>query len=854
MTQPPTSDEEAVRRRQQADLPLPTVLRRWLFDRWATRDALEWEWVTQYSAATNQFSVTFFVERSPALFDISLLTEKPVHIDRLVYDRGGTLQFVQFGVQTYREGDFLRLLVTPVRRVPTSRVQLEFRESLPDAGGRINVRVAGKNQRDLILVTSAHRQASLGNLRAAIDCLHRYEAHGVGNPSVSYWLSDWYQQLGDFDTAEQYALQAVLGGNVEVCAERYRSVQLGPEGRSVREIRDLQNRARQWPLAAHHGVLVIERHQEFVLGLDNSHLKKSRHLIEVRRAAAARMLTELSFPFSATKESVLFTHMRIIHADDTIENVPPELFTIGDQESKNILITVEDEKAGHWILPDLEPGDVIEWSYHLLCRNREIDGSPQVFILTSLFDAYSPTFQARSKFIVPTEQPIQFSMRNGDIAERRSVVDGKAVVVFESERFVPARLTGFAFENSCLNPLIVCATEGGDWQTVARQVTQMNFPELESQDELPEPLAAMLAQGDEPAKALERAFYWVRDKLKYASTRAGMARIGQSDRARRIVEAGVGNCSDKSYLLSLVCRRLNLPYEIVAISTKNGVLIDDVPVDQFDHVYLRAQVNGKWLHLDGANAFSVFGSPPAWCQGMQALALNDAGTIITIPVDAPQVNTLEISEVLDVCRDGHMHGHFDLQASAHAGRLIDGRWKLLSLSLHDQQQAGQQALRLFLPSAIVLNYSRESDTSVSSRFHVSGQHSRGPLVPLGEKRVIATLSWEIPILAVSYWRTLQIERMFVVDFPMEIQLEVRFEGDLFRLLGDISHTRSFDSSVCSIQEDVLETSSATAVRRTIVFKKKLVHGDDVSLVPQSMEQIEKALQLVVSFDRAVLRT
>jgi len=238
---------------------------------------------------------------------------------------------------------------------------------------------------------------------------------------------------------------------------------------------------------------------------------------------------------------------------------------------------------------------------------------------------------------------------------------------------------------------------------------------------------------------------------------------------------------------------------------------------------------------------------------MQALVLNDEGTIITIPVDEPQSNTLEISEAFDVCRDGHLRGRFDFKARAHAARLIDGRWKMLSLSLRDQKQAVQEALRQFLPSAVVLDHSRESDTSTSSLFHVSGHHSRGPLVALGKNGVIGTFGWEVPILAVSYWRTLQIDRMFVVDFPMRIQIEARLEGDLLRFLDDASHTGTLDNPVCSIHEDIVATSSAKSIRRTIVFKKKFIHGDDVGMVPQSMEQIEEALQLVLSFDGAVLR-
>jgi len=454
----PEAEAKAVVGGRQIELPAGTQLRHRLFDRWLTRDAFDWEWNTQYSADTNEFIITFFVERSPAVFDIWFLTNEPIRVDRLTYAEGDKLKPVDFGVRRQREGDYLRLLVIPVHSILTTQVHLYLSEALPDAGGRINIRLNGKNQYDMTLVRAAHLQANRGDLSGAIGYAHRYAARSTENPSISYWLSDWYRQLGKLDTAERYALRAVLHGNVDTCTEKYREVQRNREPRSIGEIRDLQDRAKQWPLGAHHGLLVIERHQKFVLGLDNCHLKKSRHLIEIRRAAAARMLSELSFPFSAAKELVLFTSMRVIHSDDTVEEVPLEHFTIGDQESKNILITIEDEKAGHWILPDLEPGDVIDWTYHLLSRNREIDGSPQVFILTSLFDGYSPTFHARSEFVAPKGQPIQFSMRNGDIAESRSAVDGKDVVVFESQRFVPSTLTVPSFSTP------ICRASCSTWR------------------------------------------------------------------------------------------------------------------------------------------------------------------------------------------------------------------------------------------------------------------------------------------------------------------------------------------------------------------------------------------------------
>ncbi|NIO29574.1 MAG: DUF3857 domain-containing protein [Candidatus Latescibacteria bacterium] len=838
---------------QQANLPFLSRLGRKLANRWRTRDGYEFEWECRYAAETQEIVLTFFVERSPALFELAFLTTELIHIDRLAYGRGDKLEFMQFEIQRQREGDILRVLVTPASRIPTTRVLLRLKNPPPDFDYRVNVKVVGSNQEDLRIVLAAHNWASVGEVDMAIEQLHRYEEYNTENPTISYWFSEWYRQRGEIDKAERYALEAVSRGNIELCSEKYRSVQRVRKPHSIEEIRALQEQARQWPLGGHHGLLVIERRQQFVLGLDNCHLRKCHHLIEIRRPAAARMLRHLAFAFSTATEFILFTGMRIIHADGEAEEVPRDHFTISDHESKNILITVEDEKAGHWILPDLAPGDVIDWTYHLLCKDRQIDGAPNVFILTSLFDSFFPTFRAQAEFVAPAGQRIRFSVRNSDIAENRTVVDGKDVVVFQSERFVPARRTGFLFENNYLNPVVICASDGIGWQDVAREALKSNFGTLPAQDELPEPLGPLIEGTDEQLSALESAFYWIRDKLKYASIRSGLGLIGQTDRARRIIEAGVGNCNDKSYLLALACRRLNLPHEFVAISTKNGVLVDNAPADQFDHVFLRVKVDERWIYLDAANPLSTFGSAPAWCQGMQALVLDNEGTIITIPVDSPEINALEISEVFDVCRDGCLCGRFRFRARGQSARLADERWKMMSLSLDDQQQAGQEALREFLPSSNVLGYSREMDTSISSEFHVSGQHSRGPLVPLGKNRnVIGTLSWEVPFLPVRYWRTLQIGRLFVVDFPMKVQIEVRLKGDPLRLVDDASSIQALDNPVCSIHEDVIQDASAMSVRRTIIFKKKFMHDDTVSLVPRCLEQIEEALQLVVSFDAAVM--
>jgi hypothetical protein len=236
---------------------------------------------------------------------------------------------------------------------------------------------------------------------------------------------------------------------------------------------------------------------------------------------------------------------------------------------------------------------------------------------------------------------------------------------------------------------------------------------------------------------------------------------------------------------------------------------------------------------------------------MQALVIDDEGTVVTIPVDPPDVNLMEISEAFDKIHAGRVHGRFDFRAQGQCARFVDERWKRISLDMDDQQQSGQEALREYLPSSAVLTYAREADASAPSVFHVSGQHTRGPFVPLGKNgKVVGRLLWDVPFLPVSYWRTLQINRLFVVIFPTSVRLKTRLEADLSRCVEDVSRIRKLDNPVCTIREEVVDDGSALTVHRSIVFKNKYTRGEEVKLVPEALGRIEEALQLVISIDAA----
>jgi len=331
---------------------------------------------------------------------------------------------------------------------------------------------------------------------------------------------------------------------------------------------------------------------------------------------------------------------------------------------------------------------------------------------------------------------------------------------------------------------------------------------------LPPVLAEIIEKSGTPRRALRKAFYWVRDKLKYASIGSALGYIGKPGRAGAIVESGVGDCKDKSYLLFLVSKKLGLEAEFVTISTENGIIVENLPADQFDHILLRVNLDGHWHYLDAASAYAVFDSNPGYLQGLKILALNDEGTIETIDI----------------------------------ARLLDENWKWQSLQARDHLQSAQLVLRSFLPNILLKSYDRLSQTTNSDTFEVLGVHNRCQFSPLGERN-IGIIEWNDPNLPLDYWQTLQLDRLFLFHQTTHININLIFSQELKNRMLDYSVPVSMGNDICDITCKTNISNDSLTVSRNIVIKKKFVGQDEIHLIPEIMTGMDKALQMALSFRR-----
>jgi transglutaminase-like putative cysteine protease len=420
-------------------------------------------------------------------------------------------------------------------------------------------------------------------------------------------------------------------------------------------------------------------------------------------------------------------------------------------------------------------------------------------------------------------------------------------VVFEGRRYVPVRNVAYSYPDA-LDPVVACGWGSGEWRDEAHRVRKESFGLEEFVEPVPEPLAAAMAGDNGAVAALERAFYWTRDKLKYAALPAAMRHIGGNDRGREIVRAGTGDCKDKSYLLALVCRDLGIPCEFVLASSKRGVIQEDLPGPQFDHVFVRAQGPEGWLYMDPASPQTVFGSPHPNQQGMRGMVLNDEARFFTYPADPPERNRLTIREQLTGVRDSWVEGTFEIEATGNVARETDEVFKGASLSFSDPLQAAENALGGLLSQVVIDEFERLSDTGVSDVFRVRGRHRRSPLATLElSGRRTARLTWIIPPVPSWFWRKLTLDTMFEVRYPVHAVIELEVTGDLRRDLEEVSGTPVLRNELGTIEHTRTETEDSMIIRREISFWEKQVEGERLSLVAPMMEALEQALRIVLSF-------
>jgi len=842
--------ERQKKEKEQSRIPFFRLIYYKFLEYFRTRVIDDFESIVDCDGPDYEMELKFHVHRRPVKIVIYLSGATEAILDNIVFLHKGEEITGKYRSRTFARRDGIKVVTYVPKVTLMDKIIFRFEKTADVRRIAVQTRLMKDKFEDYELYHSALGYFRTAQYAAALEDFLRYMKLAPHNPDFHLVLCQLYMVMENLKKAEQHALLAAVNGRDEIGLGYYRSFQRDRLFMETKEIERLNREADQWDLDYQYGTMTLLKRQEITHGLDGWYLLKSTLVLKLRRSLAARMRRNIQFEFSSGKY-LLTTGLRIIGADGHIFELPRERFTSGDSPGKNIYITTRDNKVGTWILPNLSSGDIIELQFHLLCDEGRstVDGRTDCFIILSPADYSCPTLSGIIEHRLPPDWPIEFNIGNQpDIVRRHEdSADGQRSVSFRIEKYIPVNNIDFAFENSFLNPIVSCGTAGNTWEGIAREIYN-HYTDNYEIDELPPVLAEIIEKSGTPRRALRKAFYWVRDKLKYASIGSALGYIGKPGRAGAIVESGVGDCKDKSYLLFLVSKKLGLEAEFVTISTENGIIVENLPADQFDHILLRVNLDGHWHYLDAASAYAVFDSNPGYLQGLKILALNDEGTIETIDIDPPEKNVLIFTETFENIKADRLQGTFHLLAAGNGARLLDENWKWQSLQARDHLQSAQLVLRSFLPNILLKSYDRLSQTTNSDTFEVLGVHNRCQFSPLGERN-IGIIEWNDPNLPLDYWQTLQLDRLFLFHQTTHININLIFSQELKNRMLDYSVPVSMGNDICDITCKTNISNDSLTVSRNIVIKKKFVGQDEIHLIPEIMTGMDKALQMALSFRR-----
>ena len=257
---------------------------------------------------------------------------------------------------------------------------------------------------------------------------------------------------------------------------------------------------------------------------------------------------------------------------------------------------VNGELTAYFDIPDVQVGDVVDWSVMYRTTpyfDNETQYSTRVKLEWSL-----PTGGARYRVDWPEGIPFHLKDTLKNATKTVEPVAGglrHTWVELDAEPLVFEK--NMPYEYAWRGGIELSGIDS--WA----QVVETLLPHYQSINTVPSAwvpeIEAIRTSSQDPAVRAIKAVRLVQEKIRYVGIEVGTG--GYLARSPEFVVAnGFGDCKDKSVLLQAILQALDVHSELVLVDTDNGFgLKDRLPtLFAFNHMIVRAKVNGKWIWMD----------------------------------------------------------------------------------------------------------------------------------------------------------------------------------------------------------------------------------------------------------------
>ncbi|MDT8759490.1 DUF3857 domain-containing protein [Sphingomonas psychrotolerans] len=330
------------------------------------------------------------------------------------------------------------------------------------------------------------------------------------------------------------------------------------------------------------------------------------YLDQATRVASAQMLTDVGqvkLQWQPDEGDLIVHRAEIIRGGQHIDLIATgQKLQVLQREEQMEQLALNGTLTATMAVEGLRVGDVLRVAYTVTSRDKALQGNVQAF-QPLIADPVRAQF-ARARFSWPSNSAIRWRVTPEAARPKVASKDGFDAIEVSLPLAKQPEMPGDAPPRYRQMPLIE-ASSFADWAAVSKVLAPLfdTSSKIAPGSPLAAEVAKIAARSSDPRTRAALALRLVQDEVRYLfKGMDGGNYIPQQP--AQTWELRYGDCKAKTLLLLALLRELGIEAEAVAA---NSALGDQVPQrlpspGAFDHVLVRAVIDGKSLWLDGTSA------------------------------------------------------------------------------------------------------------------------------------------------------------------------------------------------------------------------------------------------------------
>jgi transglutaminase-like putative cysteine protease len=407
-----------------------------------------------------------------------------------------------------------------------------------------------------------------------------------------------------------------------------------------------------------------------------------RIAIRILSEAGVQNNSEISLDFDPAYEQLVIHSINIRRGNEIINRLDlPKIKTI-QQETDRYKFQFNGSMTALLLLDDVRKGDVIDYSFTRKGFNPVFEGKYTDFFTTTFS---IPIYHLYYKLIVPPGRNINIRNDRTDVKSATRQVGNETVHEWKLSEVAPTHTQ----KNipSWYDPYpSIMISDYHSWQDVSAWAAKLYPFDIALSPALKKKIEEIRGSHKSAGQQALAAIRFVQDEVRYYGIEMG-DHSHKPHHPNQIFAQRYGDCKDKTYLLCVLLRGLGIEADPVLVNTVYKKTIRNwLPsAHAFDHVTVRAKVNGRYYWFDPTINYQRGGldkiSYPDYQAGL--VVSPQAQELVSIP--ANKNSQVKVKEVLTI---PDMNGTAKLVATTrYEGGAADGiRSQFQESSLYEMEQ------------------------------------------------------------------------------------------------------------------------------------------------------------------------